>query len=131
MVRHETRSSDSPRVKASSPERCEVFCDFFSLIQFQQIWQNDLFTEKLKCYFCWYNLFHHLNCNYTFPYFREKIVLVTHINTPNRRHEKPNQLEWWENNTNSCIVDAFILSLEGNEVYIDYVISRDIKAELF
>ena len=50
-VRHERQevsSTDSPGVESSIPVRGKFFAEFFSaLIQFWQIWQNDLFTEKL------------------------------------------------------------------------------------
>ena len=51
VVRHERQevsSTVSPRVESSSPVRGRIFADFFSLIQFWQIWQHDLFTENLE-----------------------------------------------------------------------------------
>ena len=51
VVRHEIRSEQhSPRVESSSPVRGKFFAEFFSLIQFWQIWPNDLFTGKLECW---------------------------------------------------------------------------------
>ena len=42
------KSADSPRVRGSTPVWDKFFADFFSLIHFWQIWQNDLFTGKLE-----------------------------------------------------------------------------------
>ena len=39
-------STDSPMVKGSIPVRGNFFAVFFALIQFWQMWQNDLFREK-------------------------------------------------------------------------------------
>ena len=53
-VRHERQevsSTVSPRVKGSSPVRGNFYANFFPLIQFWQIWQNDLFMENLD--WCW------------------------------------------------------------------------------
>ena len=46
--RQEVSSTVSPRVEGSSPVRGKFFAEFFSLIQFWQIWQNDLFQENLE-----------------------------------------------------------------------------------
>ena len=52
-VRHErSEQHSSPRVEGSTPVRGNFFADFFSLIQFWQIWQNDLFTENLEWVIC-------------------------------------------------------------------------------
>ena len=56
--RHEVSSTDSHGVKGSTPVRGKFFAEFSSaLIQFWQICQNDLFTEKLGCVIC-ENLFY-------------------------------------------------------------------------
>ena len=40
------------RVKGSSSVRGKFFAQIFSVIQFWQIWQNDLFKEKLEYGHC-------------------------------------------------------------------------------
>ena len=46
----EESSTDSPRVKGSSPVRGKFFLlNLFALIQFWQICQNDLLWGKLEC----------------------------------------------------------------------------------
>ena len=37
-----------PEVGTWTPDRGKFLLHFFALIQFWQIWQNDLFTEKLE-----------------------------------------------------------------------------------
>ena len=60
-VRHERQevsSTVSPMVEDSTPARSNFFADFFSLIQFWQISQNDLFTENLECLICEKHSYH-------------------------------------------------------------------------
>ena len=50
-VRHERQevsSTVSPTVEGSTPVGGNFFAKYFSLMQFWQIWQNDLFAEKLE-----------------------------------------------------------------------------------
>ena len=46
--RQEVSSTVSPKVEGSSPVRGMFLLNFFSLIKFWRIWQNDLFTKKLE-----------------------------------------------------------------------------------